>query len=63
MSIGLSVEEVFCNMLFFLYGFYVIGLFDVENLNMIYVVKNKSLLLVGVGDNFNVVVSDVMVML
>ena len=30
---------------------------------MIYVAKNKSPLLVGVGDNFNVVASDAMAML
>lgn len=43
-------------------GFYVIVLFDNENREMIFVVKNKSFLLVGFGDIFNVVVFDVMVM-
>ncbi|MDK7541877.1 glutamine--fructose-6-phosphate transaminase (isomerizing) [Bacillus paranthracis] len=62
-STGLSVEEAFCNTLSLLHGSYAIGLLDAENPNMIYVAKNKSPLLVGVGDNFNVVASDAMAML
>ncbi|PEA77583.1 glutamine--fructose-6-phosphate transaminase (isomerizing) [Bacillus wiedmannii] len=62
-STGLSVEEAFRNMLSLLHGSYAIGLLDAENPNMIYVAKNKSPLLVGVGDNFNVVASDAMAML
>ncbi|HFK1684698.1 glutamine--fructose-6-phosphate transaminase (isomerizing) [Bacillus sp. SRB1LM] len=62
-STGLSVEEAFRNTLSLLHGSYAIGLLDVENPNMIYVAKNKSPLLVGVGDNFNVVASDAMAML
>ncbi|MES5941793.1 MULTISPECIES: glutamine--fructose-6-phosphate transaminase (isomerizing) [unclassified Bacillus cereus group] len=62
-SIGLSVEEAFRNTLSLLHGSYAIGLLDAENPNMIYVAKNKSPLLVGVGDNFNVVASDAMAML
>ncbi|MGK0536720.1 glutamine--fructose-6-phosphate transaminase (isomerizing) [Bacillus sp. 'calajunan'] len=60
---GLSVEEAFRNTLSLLHGSYAIGLLDAENPNMIYVAKNKSPLLVGVGDNFNVVASDAMAML
>ncbi|MBJ6919154.1 glutamine--fructose-6-phosphate aminotransferase, partial [Vibrio cholerae] len=59
-STGLSVEEAFRNTLSLLHGSYAIGLLDAENPNMIYVAKNKSPLLVGVGDNFNVVASDAM---
>ncbi|MGQ0422835.1 glutamine--fructose-6-phosphate transaminase (isomerizing), partial [Bacillus sp. HC-Mk] len=53
----------FRNTLSLLHGSYAIGLLDAENPNMIYVAKNKSPLLVGVGDNFNVVASDAMAML
>lgn len=62
-STGLSVEEAFRNTLSLLHGSYAIGLLDAENPNMIYVAKNKGPLLVGVGDNFNVVASDAMAML
>ncbi|TCJ77393.1 UNVERIFIED_ORG: glutamine--fructose-6-phosphate transaminase [Bacillus cereus] len=62
-STGISVEEAFRNTLSLLHGSYAIGLLDAENPNMIYVAKNKSPLLVGVGDNFNVVASDAMAML
>ncbi|MFJ8356706.1 glutamine--fructose-6-phosphate transaminase (isomerizing) [Bacillus paramycoides] len=62
-STGLSVEDAFRNTLSLLHGSYAIGLLDAENPNMIYVAKNKSPLLVGVGDNFNVVASDAMAML
>ena len=62
-STGLSVEEAFRNTLSLLHGSYAIGLLDAENPNMIYVAKNKSPLVVGVGDNFNVVASDAMAML
>ncbi|MEB9412804.1 glutamine--fructose-6-phosphate transaminase (isomerizing) [Bacillus cereus] len=62
-STGLSVEEAFRNTLSLLHGSYAIGLLDAENPSMIYVAKNKSPLLVGVGDNFNVVASDAMAML
>ena len=44
-------------------GSYAIALFDHENKETIYVAKNKSPLLVGLGDNFNVVASDAMAML
>ncbi|MEK7018565.1 MULTISPECIES: glutamine--fructose-6-phosphate transaminase (isomerizing) [Bacillus] len=62
-STGLSVEEAFRKTLSLLHGSYAIGLLDAENPNMIYVAKNKSPLLVGVGDNFNVIASDAMAML
>ena len=62
-STGLSVEEAFRNTLSLLHGSYAIGLLDAENTNMIYVAKNKSPLLVGAGDNFNVIASDAMAML
>lgn len=60
---GLSVEEAFRKTLTILHGSYALALLDAENPNMIYVAKNKSPLLVGVGDKFNVVASDAMAML
>ncbi|MDM5425697.1 glutamine--fructose-6-phosphate transaminase (isomerizing) [Bacillus mycoides] len=62
-STGLSVEDAFRQTLSLLHGSYAIGLLDAENPNMIYVAKNKSPLLVGAGDNFNVIASDAMAML
>ncbi|CAM4294648.1 glucosamine--fructose-6-phosphate aminotransferase [Bacillus manliponensis] len=60
---GLEVEEAFRKTLTILHGSYALALLDAENPDMIYVAKNKSPLLVGVGDNFNVVASDAMAML
>lgn len=60
---GLSVEEAFRKTLTILHGSYALALLDAENPDMIYVAKNKSPLLVGVGDKFNVVASDAMAML
>lgn len=60
---GLEVEEAFRKTLGLLKGSYAIALFDAENKETIYVAKNKSPLLVGLGDEFNVVASDAMAML
>jgi glucosamine--fructose-6-phosphate aminotransferase (isomerizing) len=61
---GLEVEEAFRQTLSVLKGSYAIGLLDEQNPDMIYVAKNKSPLLVGLGDgSFNVVASDAMAML
>ncbi|MEI4803534.1 glutamine--fructose-6-phosphate transaminase (isomerizing) [Bacillus sp. NPDC077411] len=60
---GLTVEEAFRKTLTLLHGSYALALLDAENPDMIYVAKNKSPLLVGTGDNFNVVASDAMAML
>lgn len=60
---GLDTEEAFRQTLMLLKGSYAIALFDHENKETIYVAKNKSPLLVGLGDNFNVVASDAMAML
>ncbi|WP_214483893.1 glutamine--fructose-6-phosphate transaminase (isomerizing) [Bacillus sp. SM2101] len=60
---GLSVEEAFRKTMSALKGSYAITMIDAENDETIYVAKNKSPLLVGVGDNFNVVASDAMAML
>ncbi|MEC1719158.1 glutamine--fructose-6-phosphate transaminase (isomerizing) [Schinkia azotoformans] len=60
---GITVEEAFRQTLTKLKGSYAIALLDNQDSERIYVAKNKSPLLVGVGDNFNVVASDAMAML
>ncbi|MEC1339264.1 glutamine--fructose-6-phosphate transaminase (isomerizing) [Bacillus velezensis] len=60
---GLSTEEAFRKTLTLLKGSYAFALFDGENTDTIYVAKNKSPLLIGLGDTFNVVASDAMAML
>lgn len=62
-SEGLKVEEAFRQTLTLLHGSYALALLDAENEDTIYVAKNKSPLLVGVGDHFNVVASDAMAMI
>ena len=60
---GLNVEEAFRKTLTLLEGSYALALLDKQNDEMIYVAKNKSPLLVGLGEGFNVVASDAMAML
>lgn len=60
---GSSTEEAFRKTLSLLHGSYAIALLDMEDTETIYVAKNKSPLLVGVGEGFNVVASDAMAML
>ncbi|MGM9943388.1 MAG: glutamine--fructose-6-phosphate transaminase (isomerizing) [Lysinibacillus sp.] len=60
---GLSTVEAFRKTLGFVHGSYALALLDNEDAETIYVAKNKSPLLVGVGEDFNVVASDAMAML
>ncbi|MGM9945784.1 MAG: glutamine--fructose-6-phosphate transaminase (isomerizing) [Lysinibacillus sp.] len=60
---NLSVEEAFRKTLSLLKGSYALALLDDHSNGTIFVGKNKSPLLVGVGDEFNVVASDAMAML
>ena len=60
---GLNVEAAFAKTLGLLHGSYAIGLLDAQDEEVIYVAKNKSPLLVGVGTDFNVIASDAMAML
>ena len=46
-----------------LHGSYALGLLDTEDKDTIYVAKNKSPLLLGVGEGFNVIASDALAML
>ena len=55
-----DVEASFRKAVELLTGSYAIALVDRENADTIYVAKNKSPLLVGLGDDFNVVASDSM---
>jgi len=60
---GLSTVDAFRKTLSLVHGSYALALLDQEDEDTIYVAKNKSPLLVGVGDGFNVVASDAMAML
>lgn len=60
---GLEVKEAFRKTLSKLEGSYAIAMIDRHNKETIYVAKNKSPLLIGLGDGFNVVASDAMAML
>ncbi len=60
---GLTTEEAFRKTLQLVEGSYALALLDEQNSETIFVAKNKSPLLVGLGDSFNVVASDAMAML
>lgn len=60
---GLSTLDAFRKTLGLVHGSYALALLDNEDPETIYVAKNKSPLLVGVGTEFNVVASDAMAML
>ena len=60
---GLSTFEAFRKTLSLVHGSYALALLDNEDAETIYVAKNKSPLLVGVGEEFNVIASDAMAML
>lgn len=60
---GLEVLEAFRKTLTLLHGSYALALLDAQDHDTIYVAKNKSPLLVGLGKGFNVVASDAMAML
>lgn len=60
---GMNVEKAFQHTLGLLKGSYALALLDAENNEVIYVAKNKSPLLIGVGEDFNVVASDAMAMI
>lgn len=62
-SEGLEIEAAFRKTLKLLKGSYALALLDSQNNETIFVAKNKSPLLVGLGDGFNVVASDAMAML
>ncbi|MEK4873332.1 MULTISPECIES: glutamine--fructose-6-phosphate transaminase (isomerizing) [Bacillus] len=60
---GMEVEEAIRKTLKQIKGSYAIAVLDEQNGDTIFVAKNKSPLLVGIGESFNVVASDAMAML
>jgi glucosamine--fructose-6-phosphate aminotransferase (isomerizing) len=60
---GLEVLEAFRKTLTLLQGSYALALLDAQDNDTIFVAKNKSPLLVGLGNDFNVVASDAMAMI
>lgn len=62
-SEGLSVLEAFKKALNIIEGSYAFALVDAEDADTVYVAKNKSPLLVGLGDGYNMVCSDAMAMI
>jgi len=60
---GLSVLEAFKKALHIIRGSYAFALVDSQDADVIYVAKNKSPLLVGLGDGYNMVCSDAMAMI
>ncbi|MCI2934820.1 glutamine--fructose-6-phosphate transaminase (isomerizing) [Staphylococcus haemolyticus] len=60
---GLETEEAFSKVVSLLHGSYALGLLDNQDSDTIYVAKNKSPLLVGVGEDFNVIASDALAMI
>ncbi|EFX94920.1 glutamine--fructose-6-phosphate transaminase (isomerizing) [Streptococcus sanguinis] len=60
---GLSLLEAFKKALHIIRGSYAFALVDSEDADVIYVAKNKSPLLVGLGDGYNMVCSDAMAMI
>lgn len=60
---GLSTKEAFRKALKEIHGSYAFGLIDKKDRDTIYVGKNKSPLLIGLGDGFNVICSDALAML
>ena len=60
---GLSLLEAFKKALHIIRGSYAFALVDSEDADVIYVAKNKSPLLVGLGEGHNMVCSDAMAMI
>ena len=60
---GLSVLEAFKKALHIIRGSYAFALVDSEDADVIYVAKNKSPLLIGLGEGYNMVCSDAMAMI
>lgn len=60
---GLSVLDAFKKALHIIEGSYAFALMDAEDADVIYVAKNKSPLLIGLGESYNMVCSDAMAMI
>ncbi|MEI5994961.1 glutamine--fructose-6-phosphate transaminase (isomerizing) [Candidatus Enterococcus mansonii] len=62
-ELGATTKEAFKKALTVIHGSYAFALIDTKDPEAIYVAKNKSPLLIGLGDSFNVICSDAMAML
>ena len=60
---GLSTLQAFKKALSLIQGSYAFALMDSEDAEVIYVAKNKSPLLIGLGEGYNMVCSDAMAMI
>ena len=60
---GLTTKEAFKKALTIIRGSYAFALIDTQDPSTIFVAKNKSPLLIGLGDGFNVLCSDALAML
>lgn len=60
---NISTKEAFKKALSIIQGSYAFALVDKEDPETIYVAKNKSPLLIGIGEGFNVICSDALAML
>ena len=60
---GMDVLEAFKKALSIIEGSYAFALIDSENTDTIYVAKNKSPLLIGLGDGYNMICSDAIAMI
>ena len=60
---GFETEDAFTKVVSLLHGSYALGLLDEKDKDTMFVAKNKSPLLIGVGDGFNVIASDALAML
>lgn len=59
---GMTTKEALKKVMSELQGSYALAIIDVEDPQTLYVAKNKSPLLIGKGDGFNVICSDAMAM-
>ena len=57
------VELAIRHVMSLLHGSYALGILDTENPDVLYAAKNKSPMLIGLGDGFNMIGSDAMAML
>ncbi len=60
---GLSILEIAKKLFNTLHGSYALAIIDNEEQNTLYGLKNKSPLLIGVGDGFNMLASDALAMI
>ena len=56
----MQAKEAFKKTISLIQGSYAFALMDIENPQVLYAAKNKSPLLIGIGNNFNVIASDAM---